>query len=350
MKKYSDYPLSFDRLTDFDYLFKAHKIGRLGKRHKKEMLEFEFNLFSNLTLLEKSLKEGSYRIKKYKKFYIYEPKMREIQAINYVDRFVQHSLCDNYLTPFYKKRLILCNCACQQGKGTHFARKMLKRYLYAYYKRYSNVGYILKCDIKKYFASIDHQTLKNMLNKIEDERVKALLYMIIDSYNADTKVGLPIGNQTSQIFGVVYLDPLDRLIKEKLQIKYYVRYMDDLILIHHDRKYLAYCLEKMQQMVTELKLKFNSKTQIIPLKNGVEFLGGRFLLTKNGGVIMKLRKQSKHRIDRNLKKVELLLKQNLVDKAAARSSLNGMFGHVKDFDSFNYFSKLCSVEAKYNLA
>lgn len=123
MQKYSEKPLNFAKLVSFDKLLHAHMVARLGKRHKKDVIDFENNLYANLIQLENELINKTYRVGEYNTFYIYEPKKREIQALSYRDRVVQHTVCDNYLTPYFKNRLIVCNCACQVGKGTTFARE-----------------------------------------------------------------------------------------------------------------------------------------------------------------------------------------------------------------------------------
>ncbi len=336
MEKYSEYPLCFDELTSFEKLLNAHFVARAGKRHKRDVIEFENNLFSNLVVLESQLKNNTYKVGEYNTFYIFEPKKREIQALSYRDRIVQHTICDNYLTPFYKNRLIVCNCACQVGKGTNFARQKLKQFFIDFYKKHQKNGYILKCDVKKYFSNINHDILKQQYCRLKDERVKNLIYNIIDSYHSDTKKGLPIGNQVSQISGVVFLDKLDRLIKEKLRIKYYVRYMDDLILIHESKQYLFYCLEQMKKCLTQLDLQFNEKTNVFPIKNGVEFLGARYIVSTTGKVFLKVKKQSKQRQRGNVKTLLKLYKDKIIDENYLRNTLAGFYGNTKHL-SANYF-------------
>ena len=334
MQKYSTLPLSYDELTDFVHLYKSHKIARCNKRHKYDVIRFENDLFFNLCKLERELKLNKYKIGGYRTFFVYEPKKREIQALGYKDRIVQHTLCDNFLIPFYKHKLILCNCACQENKGTYFARQKLKSFLVEYLKKYGKNGYVLKCDIKKYFANINHNILKNMLNKdIKDKKIFNLMNIIIDSYNFDAKKGLPIGNQVSQLMGVVYMDKIDRLIKEKLQIKYYIRYMDDLVLMHHDKEYLKFCLKQVEEKLKELDLVLNNKTQIINICKGMEFLGGKYYILKSGKVIIKIKKQTVCKI-KNSQKVLCKLKQKgLVNVEYLLSNIGGIKGHFKGYNA-----------------
>lgn len=349
MQKYSETPLNFAELVSFDRLLHAHMVARLGKRHKKDVIDFENNLYANLIQLENELINKTYHVGEYNTFYIYEPKKREIQALSYRDRVVQHTVCDNYLTPYFKNRLIVCNCACQVGKGTTFAREKLKSFFVKFFKKHKLNGYILKCDVKKYFANINHDILKNQFLKLPDENVRELIYTIIDSYNKDTKKGLPIGNQISQISGVAYLDKLDRLIKEKLRIKYYVRYMDDLILIHHDKNYLFYCLQEMTKCLNQLDLTFNEKTQIFPIKNGTLFLGGRYIVTSSGRVIVKVKKQSKKRLRNHSKALLKMYRQNMVGADYLKHSLAGFYGHTKHMDA-SYFYYFATKDLRYILS
>lgn len=212
-------------------------------------------LSEHIERLSYHLKGHTYRIQGYRKFRIYDPKEREIQALCYGDRIVQHSLCDNVLGPYLEKHLIYDNSACRKGKGTHFALDRLTGFLREYNRKYGEKGYILKCDVRKYFNSIDHTVLKEKISRMAlSEDVRWLLGTIVDSYECEPGKGLPMGNQTSQWFALYYLDGLDRLIKEKLRIKYYTRYMDDMILLHPDKNYLKECLHEMEiYLAKELK-------------------------------------------------------------------------------------------------
>ena len=144
----------YEMLYDFQNLYAAHKAARRGKRGKIEVIGFEMNLAQNLCALQKELTERTYRHKGYHQFKIYEPKEREIFAPSYADRVVQHCLCDNILAPVLEVRLIHDNAACRKGKGTHFALDRLSGFMREFYRKHGANGYILKCDIRKYFSSI----------------------------------------------------------------------------------------------------------------------------------------------------------------------------------------------------
>ena len=293
----------YEKIYDFQNLYKAHTVARRGKRDTREVIEFEMNLGGNLTTLSNELGNGKYKMQEYYSFSIYDPKYRLIHALHYRDRVVQHCLCDEVLGPLLDKKLIYDNAACRVGKGTHFAINRVSKFLREFYNKNGNAGYFLKCDIRKFFDNIDHQILKRKLSKvIEDEEVLQLLCQIIDSYEVLPGKGLPLGNQTSQWFAIFYLDGLDRLIKEKFQIKYYSRYMDDAVLIHHSKEYLKHCLIQMKQYAkNELQLEFNEKTEIFPLKNGLNYLGWHIYLTDSGKIIRKVKQQTKYKYKRKLK-------------------------------------------------
>lgn len=171
--------------------------------------------------------------------------------------------------------------------------------------------------------------LKEKLARFPDEEVKTLLYLIIDSYAVDIGKGLPMGNQSSQWFALYYLDRLDRLIKEKLRIKGYVRYMDDGVLIHKSKEYLQECLRQMQDLIAEEKLEFNQKTQIFPISQGVDFLGWHFYMADTGKVIKRLRTSNKKRFKRRLKAFQKQYAQETKTLDEITQSLNSYQGHLK---------------------
>lgn len=302
---------NFDDVISFANLYKAHRRARLGKRHKKEVILFEANLSQNLWKLHYDLKYNKYEMSGYHHFTIYEPKQREIQAICYTDRIVQHSLCDNFLIPLFERRLIYDNCACRRGKGTSFAVKRLKEFMAKHYKLHGLSGYFVKVDVRKYFDSINHNVLKQKLNGvIMDERVKNLAFYFIDSYNGDSGKGLPMGNQSSQCFGLYYLDELDRFFKEKMKVKFYLRYMDDILMIVSSKAMAKNCLKHAEILLNKNLLDINPKSQIMHIKNGVEFLGWRFSLTINGNIKQKIKRATAKRVVGKLKHIHFLCVHN----------------------------------------
>ena len=323
----------YEKVYSFDNLYKAHLIARKGKRFKADVIHFEMNLAENLIKIQEALENRTYQMQGYYNFYVYEPKKRLVDASYYPDRVLQHCLCDEVFGPLLQKRLIYDNAACQVGKGTHFAMRRLSQFIRQHYLCYGHTGYFLKCDVRKYFPTIDHQVLKQRLKHIvKDIDVCKLLFHLIGSYHTEGQPGkgLPLGNQTSQWFSLLYLDRLDRRIKEKHQVKHYIRYMDDLCLIHQDKHQLKEILQDITQFIEiEMKQTFNSKTQIFPIKNGIEFLGFRFSVKKNGKIIKRLRVATKNRYKRRISKLRQDYQLGRITLSEVKNVLTSYRGHLK---------------------
>lgn len=329
--------MNYEEVFTFENLYKSHLKSRLSKRDKREVIEFEMNLGSNLMKLFYELKTNKYKITGYNTFYIYEPKERKVDALNYRDRIVQHCLCDYYLTSFLEHRLIYDNAATRIGKGTDFARRRLKHFYYDYFNKFkNNDGYVLKCDIHHFFESIDHNKLKEVLKKdISDNNILKLLFKIINSYEYENDKGLPIGNQTSQAFAIRYLDEMDRVIKEKYRIKYYIRYMDDFILVHKSKEYLVKVLDAIKEVIGKYDLELNSKTRIYKLKESVEFLGFSYRLYDNGKITMKLNAVRRCRFKNNVNVKIQGFKNNRLEFKSLDQSVQSYCGHIRK-SSNNY--------------
>ena len=162
---------AFDAMLDFQNMYQAYKKAASCKRSKREVIEFELNLSRNIWNIIKQMEDKTYRVSGYHRFMIYDPKKREIQALSFKDRVVQHCLCDNIVKPYFEPRLIYDNCACREGKGTHFAMERLTKFMHEHYKEHGTKGYILKYDIRHYFDSVDHNVLKRMIRDIPDRNV-----------------------------------------------------------------------------------------------------------------------------------------------------------------------------------
>ncbi|GHT86630.1 hypothetical protein AGMMS49543_20290 [Betaproteobacteria bacterium] len=335
-------PHAFATLATFENLYAAHRAARVGKRRKTDVIAFEMNLAHELIQLKTRLENGVYTIGGYQRFIIHDPKTREIQALRYADRIVQHSLCDNILAPFFEKRLIHDNAACRVGKGTSFGIARLTAFLREHYRRHGAAGWILKADIRSYFPSIDHDILLTRLRRsIPDPRVMALLENIIDSFHATPGKGLPMGNQTSQWFALYYLDPIDRLIKEKLRMPHYTRYMDDMVLLAPDKTELRECLRQIREKCAdELKLELNAKTQITPIKNGVDYLGWHFYLTPTGKVVRTLRAAAKVRLKKRLKNLQHAYAAGEFDLPDIKLRIASSNGHLQQGHTWRLRAKL----------
>lgn len=326
----------FSKLDSFENLYKAHLKARRSKQYSKEVIDFESDLGPTLARLAESIKHGSYALQGYYFFEVFEPKKRLIHALHYQDRVVQHCLCDEIVGPSLESKLIFDNAACRIGKGSSFVYKWITLFLSDYYKKHGCQGYFLRCDIRKFFDSIDHQILKEKLSEVfHDVNTYQFLMDIIDSYEVTSGKGIPMGNQTSQWFAIYYLDELDRFIKEKLRIKYYVRYMDDMLIIAQDKNGLKVILSLLRVFLRiNLKMSFNDKTQIYPLRNGTDFLGFHFYLTETGKVIRKVMLKSKKNMRRAMKNFARKYSQGLVDFETIRQSISSYCAHMRQGHTF----------------
>lgn len=258
-------------MCNFKNIYDAYRLAHRGKTNSPDVIEFDKHKLYNLNkILEYLQKKEWDKIFKYYRFKLYDPKERVVDAMVFEGRIVQHVLCDKILRPFFDKRLVKENCACRIGKGTDYANNLVKQGLSKVLRTHKDC-YVLKMDVRKYFPSIDRSVLKELISIFPDKDILELLYYIID--HSPEENGLPIGNQTSQWFALFYLNTIDRIIKEKYRIKYYARYMDDLIIILADRQLLT---ELRYAAKETLHLLFNNKTQLIPLHKGFCFLGWRY--------------------------------------------------------------------------
>lgn len=286
--------------------YKALKHGlKMAQRNvmwKDSVSSYSLNGLENTLKLQEELKNGTYQISNYQRFMIHEPKEREIVATRIRDRQFQRSLCDNALYRDMTKGFIHDNCACQRGKGVDFALDRMENHLRRYYMKNGKEGWVLRCDIRHYFPETPHEVAKEAIRKrVKDPRCAKAAEDIIDSFGGDRGIGL--GSQVSQLVELAVLDPIDHYIKERLRIKHYIRYMDDFILIHHDREVLERAKRDIAEKVRELGLEMNRKTQIFPLRHGILFLKWRFILTDSGKVIRKLSRQNIVKERRKLKKL-----------------------------------------------
>ena len=332
----------FEKIISYENLLAAHKRARCSKQHKREVIEFELHLSQNLWALHYDLKYRRYEISGYHKFMIYDPKEREIQAISYRDRIVQHSLCDNFLTPLLEKHLIEANCACRRGKGTDYAIRKLKSFMAENYRKYGRTGYFVKLDIKKYFPSINHQILKQKLwKKVQDADIRYLLEKIIDSYGMEK--GLPMGNQSSQNFALLYLDRIDRIIKEKLRVKCYVRYMDDMIMLVRTKKEAESIFETVKKELKKEKLQLNPKSKIFPVKDGIQFLGWNFKYSKTGKIVQTVKAQSKQRVFAKIRQFKYLYENGMKNQEDKDCILVSYKGHFKRGNSSRVLKKVNEI-------
>ncbi len=277
-----------EKVISYEALYASMLKCQVGVMWKASVAHFVLNGASEISKLENELRSGTYLARKTKPFYVYEPKKREVMGMSFRDRVFQRSLTDNIVYPELTRRFIYDNAACQTGKGTDFARDRLHCFLHKFYRRHRLDGYILQCDIAGYYKNMSHEVLKNEFRT----HLSPEIYVLVErTFNCEFEGdrGYYPGSQIMQISGAALLNDLDHYIKEKLRIKYYLRYMDDFILLHHDKDYLESCRLKISSKLAEIQLELHpKKTRIYPLNQPIKFLGFYHRLTPTGKVVMLL--------------------------------------------------------------
>jgi len=262
---------TYDDIISVENLLEAWKEFLRGKRKKQDVQEFQANLMHNILTLHHDLVSQTYCHGGYKHFKIADPKPRDIHKASVRDRLLHHALY-RQLYPFFDRTFIYESYSCRIGKGTHRAMNRFRTFAYQLSKNHTRTAWVLKCDIRKFFASIDHGILFAVLEKyIPDQNILWLLSEVVGSFPK----GLPLGNLTSQLLVNIYMNEFDQYVKHKLKAKHYIRYADDFVLLSHDKQELAETLRYIEVFLCErLRLELHpNKVSIKTLASGVDFLG-----------------------------------------------------------------------------
>lgn len=332
----------FERVYDFEALHAAYRRARSGKRDQAEVQKFEQDLEGNLIQLQNELIWGTYQTGRYRTFIVNEPKERVVSALPFRDRVVQHALVA-VIEPIWEARFISDNYACRPGRGTHRgadrAEAMLRKV-----KREHGKVYVLKGDVARYFPSIDHEILKGLFaRRIRCRRTLALLGDIIDSANQVSDrfgVGVPIGNLVSQLAANVYLHELDQFAKHDLRERHYIRYMDDFVVVHHDKDHLHRVRERIEVFLAErLRLQTNRKTQVFPVGvlhgRALDFLGYQIWPTHR-----RLRRDSITRIGRSLRALQHYYARGLVSLERVHQTVQSWCEHASHANTYRLRTQL----------
>lgn len=336
----------YPSIYHFSNLVFAAYLAQQGKRYQDNVVQFNFDLERNLLQLYSELKNQTYQPGDYYTFHIFEPKKRMISAAPYRDRVVHHALC-TIIHPIFEKMFIYDSYANQVGKGTHRAIRRCQHFL-------QKNKYVLKADIKKYFPSIDHQILKQLIRrKIGCKKTLWLIDLIIDNSNPqevhrpyfsgddfftpfERRQGLPIGNLTSQNFANIYLNPLDHFVKEELGVKCYIRYVDDFVIFGNDKGRLIEIRGAVTHFLKKMRLLLHpNKCYITPTSDGITFLGQRIFETHRLIQSKNIRRARK----RIRRKVQLLKKGKLTHETMEHS-LNSWLGHIRQANTFGLEQKI----------
>jgi retron-type reverse transcriptase len=328
------------RLVSFEYLMECADRARRGKRFRPDVARFEFQRERELLRLQQELTGRSYRPSPGRSFVIREPKPRQIVAAAYRDRVVQHALT-GILEPIFEPTFVFDSYACRVGKGTHAAVDRCQ-----FYSR--RFAYVWKTDIRGCFPSLDHEILAELLaRKIKDPNVLWLAGLIIAHspvqevpiswFPGDTlftpverRRGLPIGNQTSQFFANVYLDPLDHFVKEQLGVRGYVRYVDDMLLFDDDKRRLHAARRSVVDFLVRLRLRLHPrKNAIFPVTEGIRFLGYRVFPTHR-----LLAKENVWRFLRTARELQQAFAAGLISFATLKQRLESWNGHACHADTW----------------
>jgi RNA-directed DNA polymerase len=332
----------FDEIVAFKNLLHAAKKAQVGKRFKPSTARFNLNLEQELLALQGELLEQRYQPGPYRDFLIFDPKRRVISAAPYRDRVVHHALC-NIIEPLFDKTFIFDSYACRKGKGTH---KAMDRYTQFARKN----KYVLKCDIQKYFQSIDRDILIKIISqKIRCERTLWLIQKIVESKEGTDLLpqylpedglsnprGIPIGNLTSQFFANIYLNGFDHFLKKHLECKYYIRYVDDFVILHDSKTRLHQVREEIVDYLKTLRLCLHeNKYRIYRVVDGIDFLGFRIFPTHR-----LLRKQNVKRASKRLKRLKEGYLSGKISLKQIGQSIHSWIGHVSRGDTYRLRKRL----------
>ena len=272
-----------------------------NKRGRKDIERFSLHLTDNILILHRELSDKTYQHGPYKAFRINDPKPRDIHKASVRDRLLHHAIY-RILYPYFEPKFIFDSYSCRQAKGTHRAINRFRDYARKVSRNHTRTVWVLKCDIRKFFANINHQILGNILKRhIGSGNTILLLSKVVKSFHTKDKpdIGLPLGNLTSQLLVNIYMNEFDHFLKRDMKVVYCVRYADDFVILHESKEYLENLLSKISAFLeTRLKLFLNpDKVFIKTLASGVDFLGW-----VNFPHHRTLRTSTKKRMFRNLKR------------------------------------------------
>lgn len=332
----------FEKIISPENLFLAWDNFKVGKQKKTDVQKFEWELEQKIFQLHRELRGGTYKHHSYSSFYIRDPKQRHIHKAEVRDRILHHAIF-TIINPIFEQTFIANFFSCRIGKGTHKGVSALEKMIRKTSKNYSQPCFILKCDIKKFFDTVDHAILMSILKKrIKDEQVQRLLKEIVSSFSSSysdifyTK-GVPIGNLISQLFANIYLNEFDQFVKNELRIKNYARYTDDFVIVSENESYLQNILKPVgvflkEQLALDLHPK---KVSIRKHSQGIDFLGYIALPHYRS-----IRTKTKRRIFKKLRERVEEYKAGMISKDSLNQCLQSYLGVFSHADTHNLSQEL----------
>jgi retron-type reverse transcriptase len=328
------------QIYNMSNLFLAWRKARKGKTKKSYVIEFEKNLIKNLLKLHYELKNKIYSPKSLKTFILRDPKTRKISKSDFRDRIIHHTIL-NILEPIFDKSFIYDSCANRKGKGNLFAIKRFESFKRKITNNLKSEAFCLKADIKHYFQEVNHKILIEIIKrKIKDKKVIWLIKQILNNFDNKEK-GMPLGNLTSQFFANIYLNDLDYFVKHKLKAKYYLRYVDDFIILHESKEQLRIWKKEIDKLLKDkLKLELHpDKSRIIPLSKGIDFVGFR-----NFYYYRLLRKRNIRNIENKIR----LFNENRLSYIKLLEIFQGWNAYAKWSDTFKLRKNILENVMRYN--
>lgn len=321
----------FGEIISLENLFSAWNEFKKGKEKKIDVQKFAFDLEENIFNLHNQLAGNKYQHSNYTSFYLCDPKLRHIHKAEVRDRVLHHAIVKR-IDPIFEREFIFDSYSSRKKKGTHEAIKRLKSFAWQLSQNNTKIVWILKCDIRKFFDSVDHEILIDIIKeKIGNGETANLIENIIRSFKTEQGKSIPLGNLTSQLFSNIYLNEFDQFIKRKLQIKYYVRYADDFIVLSRDKAYLENLIPKIDGFLQDnLKLRLHSKKVFVrQWRQGVDFLG--YVIYPHHII---LRTKTKRRIFKKIVVKRHRLKNGLITEESFNQSIQSYLGVLKHCSSF----------------
>ena len=330
---------------DYVHLFDSAIKCQKGVLWKSSVSQYMQQLPKSTAILEAELRNGSYKPAKPMSVLLTHPKKREAISIMFRDRVYQRSLNDNIIYPAMTKSFIYDNCACQKGKGTKFAKDRLVCHIQRAVRQWGLDLYVGQFDIKHYYENMQHDTTEQMFMDNLPDRYGNRVVDIL-SYQYKDQKGYNPGSQMVQIAGIAVLNGLDHYIKEKLHVKYYIRYMDDFIIIHKDKEFIKHCKTEIAKYISNIGLSLHDgKTKIYKITDGIRFLGFKFTPTSTTKVIKSVLGQNVRNYKRKLKKMVKLAKQGKMTKEKVDECFSSWKAHIKYGNSYKLLRRM---EAYYN--